>query len=133
MKQTILDKTNHVSKQTFSAAVITDSKGKQVGKIIIRFTDSQIGYNHEVGVLFHPAELSFRESHKGNTYAQPDTLYFLLSRAGIKCYNWSGQRVIDYTLIEKGVKGQNYNSMSRFDEIVKLKHGRKEYNVLWAM
>jgi hypothetical protein len=128
-----IDYVNHVSKQTFSAAVITDSKGKQVGKIVIRFTGSQIGYNHEVGVVFYPADINFSSTRKGNTYGQPGSLYYLLRDAGVKMYNFSGNQVIDYDMQKKGVSGQNYDSMSRFDEIVKLKFNRKSYNVLWCM
>jgi len=128
-----IDYTCNVSKQTFSAAAIVDSKGKQVGKIVIRFTDATIGYNHQVGVIFYPAEINYKDNRKGNTYAQPDTLFYILRDAGIKVYNFGGDQVIDYDMAKKGIKGQNYDSMSRFDEIVKLKYNRKTYRILWCM
>ena len=127
-----IDYTCNVSKQTFSAAVIIDSQGKQRGKIIIRFTDSQIGYNHHVGVIFHPAELNFSDTRKGSTYSQPGTLFKLLANNGIESYNFNNQLIVGYS--KKQPKNtQMYDSMSRFDEIVKLKFNRKTYRVLWAM
>ncbi len=127
-----IDYTCNVSKQTFSAAVITDSKGKQVGKIIIRFTDSQIGYNHQVGVIFYPADLDFSKALKGGTYSQPGTLFHLLDAAGIKQFNFSGQRIVGYD--DKAAPNtQIYDSMSTFNEITTLKYKRKTYNVLWAI
>ena len=128
-----IDHTQNVSKQTFSAGVIVDSKGKMQGKVVIRFTDAQIGYNHQVGVVFYPAEINFKDASKGGTYAQPDTLFYLLRDAGCKVYRRDGIRVIDYTLKDQGIDGQMYDSMSRFDEIEMIKYKRKTYRILWAM
>ncbi len=128
-----IDYTQNVSKQTFSAAIITDSKGKQVGKIIIRFTDSQIGYNHQVGVIFHPSDcLGFDKTSKGGTYSQPGTLFHLLDTDGIKQFNFGGQRIVGYD-DKTAPNTQIYDSMSTFNEITTLKYKRKTYNVLWAI
>ena len=126
-----IDHTSHVSKQTFSAAVITDSKGKQVGKIIIRFTDAQIGYNHEVGVVFYPADLNFSETLKSGVNNNPDTLYHLLNNNGIKVYSRYSQ-LIGYKNKETN-KTVRYDSLSDFSDIVRIKFNRKSYNVLWCM
>ncbi len=125
-----IDFTCNVSKQTFSAAAIVDNKGVQQGRIIIRFTDSQIGYNHQVGVIFAPESLDFGNTSKGNTYSQPGTLFHMLDNAGVKCFNRSGDKITNYGDKEQG---QCYDSMSSFNEIVTLKYNRKTYRVLWVM
>lgn len=125
-----IDYTNHLSKQTFSAAAIVDSGGKQVGEIIIRFTQSQIGYNHQVGVIFHPAELDFSNNKKGGTHEQPGTLFYILREAGVKAFNFGGDLITTYG---DKAEGRHYNSMSRFDEIITLKYKRKIYRILWVM
>ena len=126
-----IDYSQNVSKQTFSAAVIVDSEGKQVGKIIIRFTDSQIGYNHNVGVIFYPAELNFEKTRKGGTYDQPGTLFKVLHDAGIKVYAHN-KRVDGYDGhdIANAVR---YDSLSTFNDITGLSYNDDEYSILWAM
>jgi len=127
-----IDYSSHVSKQTFSAGVIVDNKGKQAGKIVIRFTDSSVGYNHHIGVVFYPAEMSFKDNAKGGTYSQPRTLFKLFSDSNVKCYTHN-KLIIDYDSRKKHPDGTIYDSLSRFDEITRLKFKRKSYNVFWAM
>ena len=131
MTKHFIDHTDHISRQTFSAAVIVDSNGKQAGKIIIRFTPSQIGYNHQVGVLFHPADMSFEVALKGSTYSQPQTLADLFSGAGVRMYDWTGREIIAGWKDKEGAVCAQ--SLSRFDDIASIKHGRKQYSVLWAI
>ncbi len=127
-----IDYANNVSKQTFSAAVIVDSNGVMAGRIIIRFTDSQIGYNHQAGVLFHIAGIDFSDTRKGNTYSQPGTLFHILDNAGVKQFNFGGQRIVGYDDKDEP-NSQIYDSMSTFNEITTLKFKRKTYRILWAM
>jgi len=123
-----IDYSHNVSKQTFSAAVIVDSEGRQVGKIIIRFTDSQIGYNHNVGVIFYPAELSFEKTRKGGTYDQPGTLFKVLHDAGIEVYAHN-KRVVRCDALNS----VRYDSLSTFSDITKLSYKGVDYSILWAM
>jgi hypothetical protein len=121
-----IDYTSNISKQTFSAAAITDRKGNMVGKIIVRFTDSQIGYNHQVGVLFYNADLDFSETLKGGTYNQPDTLFTVLTNANIKCYDWHQNQIT--------ARGANSaDSLSSFNDIRYIKHNRKTYTLNWVL
>ena len=125
----LFDKLNMLNKQSFSAAAIVDAQGNSAGRVIIRFTDSQIGWNHEVGVIFSDAGLNLAHTSKGNTYSTPGTLYFMLREAGVKSYTWNGKQIGDYD----NKTGQNYDSLGRFDDIAKLKIGRKHYNLLWII
>jgi len=127
----LLDQANHISRQTFSAAVIVDSEGNQAGKVVVRFTPSQIGYNNQVGVIFHPADLSFSKTIKGNSYSAPTTLVRLLNQAGVTCCDWGGTEIVAG---HKASEGQvSSESLSRFDDVASIKHGRKQYSVLWAI
>jgi hypothetical protein len=128
-----IDYSSHVSKQTFSAAAITDSKGNQVGRIIIRFTDAQIGYNHHVGVSFYPADIDFGATLKGSTYSQPITLVKAFDAASVRCYDWHNRIISSEYRNTDDSKIVLADCMSRFDEIVSLKFKRKSYNLLWVM
>ena len=131
MNRHFIDHSDHISRQTFSAAVILDSKGRLQGRIMIRFTPSQIGYNHEVGVIFHPAGVDYASTMKGGTYSQPSTLIELLDANGVKSYTWSGDLIFNQS---RGEPGQVCaESLSQFSDVASLKHGRKSYRVLWAL
>lgn len=118
--KSIFEYTNNVSRQTFSAASIVDSKGKQVGKIIIRFTDSNIGYNHLVYVQL-PGFV--RGQAKGNTYNQPVTLFRLIQDNGFRCFAGRGREVMTYGDAE---------SLSSFNDIASLKKGNRTYTINWV-
>jgi len=123
------NRANGMSKHAISTAAIIDSDGNLAGKIVIRFTDSQVGWNHEAGVLFYPADIDFSDSRKGSTYSQPDTLYYVFREAGIKCFDWQGRRFGDYSDRHDVM----IDSQSRFNDIATIKHGRKKYRLLWII
>ena len=131
MSRHFIDHSDHISRQTFSAAVILNSAGTQVGKIIVRFTPSQVGLNHEVGVIFHPAGIDYASTMKGGTYSQPSTLIELLDANGVKSYAWSGDLIISSHRAKAGEVSAG--SLSQFNDVASLKHGRKTYRVLWAL
>lgn len=117
--QNFLDHTSHVKKQTFSAAVILDAKGKMRGRIVVRFTPSQIGYNHQVGAIVYGTDLDFNTTQKGGTYDQPQSLVKLLKAHGMKAIHHNGDELSD--------------CHGRFDDCDRIKHGRKVYRVIWAI
>ena len=125
------DKLNSMTKQSFSAAAIVDAKGNHVGRVLIRFTDSYIGWNHEAGVIFHAENvaLNMNSTRKGNTYSTPGTLYYLFRDAGVKCYDRRDQQIGDYD----NKTAVNYDSLSRFDDIASVKISRKIYKLLWIL
>jgi len=139
------DYMQYVSKQTFSAAAIIDSDGKSAGKIIVRYTDATIGYNHNVCVLFYPVDgMNYSNTKKGGTYNEPATLVQMLESNNITAYLHDGNRVTsDYDLIygkrrKTPNKRINNNishaeSMSRFSDISSIKYKRKKYNLVWVM
>ena len=53
MTTCLIDKINTLSKQSVSAAAIIDSHGNLAGKVLVRFTHSYIGWNHEVEIIFY--------------------------------------------------------------------------------
>ena len=121
------DKVSGMGNHAVSCAAITDSKGELCGKVLIRFTNAQIGWNHEAGVLFNPLDLS--QSSKGGTYSVPGTLYFLFREAGIKCYDWHKSLIGDY----ENKTDTNYDSLSTFNDIRYIKQGRKTYTLNWLI
>ena len=54
--KSLIDKIDSMGKQSVSAAVITDSSGNMAGKILVRFTDSYIGWNHEVCLVMYSVD-----------------------------------------------------------------------------
>ena len=121
------DKVSGMGNHAVSCASITDSKGELCGKVLIRFTNAQIGWNHEVGVLFSPLDLS--QSSKSGTYSVPGTLYFMFREAGIKCYDWHKNQIGDY----ENKTDTNYDSLSTFNDIRYIKQGRKTYTLNWII
>lgn len=114
-----IDHINMVSKQTFSCALIFDAKGKQCGKIIVRFTDSQIGYNHQLGMVF--GDLDFGTTFKGDCYSNPDTLIKALQSIDCKALNF-----------RKEIVGIGSGS-SQFNDIKYIRQGRKTFRIEWCM
>ena len=124
MANNIFDRINKVSKQTISAAVITDSKGRACGRVLVRFTDSQVGYNHEVAVIFHEGETSIDAgtSSKGSCYSNPSTLVKKLQAENLKPLQHSG----------KPIEGCG-DYLSQFTDVCGFKMGRKRFDILWAI
>lgn len=143
-----IDKFHKLSRQCVSAAVILDSKGVTRGRIVIRFTNGQIGFNHQLTVLFLAAGLNYSTSSKGGSYDQPGTLFKHLNNTGrvmydnnsvklysdtgkVKMYNYDKKQIVGYG--SKIKDSRMYDSLSRFDEICYLKVGRKTYRIAWAV
>jgi len=121
-----------VSKQTFSAASIVDSRGKQAGSIIIRFTDSYIGYNHNVCVLMYGVDgLDYGTTAKGGMYSQPQTMVRHFEAHGVKCFNFYGERI--FGNYQKNRKVLVADSLSRFSDVHSIKNGNKKYALHWVM
>ena len=95
-----IDSYSNLSKQTFDTAIIVDSKGKQAGKIIVRYTNSQIGCNNQTGVIFYPSDLNFEKTEKGSSYNQ-DSVYTLLSDSGCSVYSHGMKKFTTYGKKEK--------------------------------
>lgn len=135
-----IDHLNTVKKQTFDMAVITNSKGQKVGKIIIRYTDSQIGYNNETGIIFQtrgddPNHLDFSNTIKNGSYNVCNGVYELLTGIGAKLYGRNGVKFHGYmTKFSKPVpeNGQNVDSMSQPTEFEYFKIGNRRFNILWV-
>lgn len=130
MKKYLLDKINSMSRQSVSTAVIVDSKGDMAGKILVRFTDSQIGWNHEIsatlwGFMDENGNnlLSMNKSKKGNCYSNPFTLFKLFNDAGLKCYDYS----------ENPISARRADSLSAFSSIAMIKHGNRKFRIYWAI
>lgn len=135
MSKHFIDKINSLSRQSISAAAIVDSDGDMAGKVLIRFTDSQYGWNHEVGVtMWRQADngrqsLDFGRSSKGGTYNRPGTLYFMLREAGFRCFMHGGKEIGDY----ENKTGCNYDSLSSFSDIAFIKQGNRKFRLLWIV
>jgi len=124
------DHLNTVKKQTFDMAIITDSKGKSAGKIVVRYTDAQIGYNNETGIVLYGYDLSYSNTRKGSTYDQ-DSVFHLLRGIGAKVYNHSGIEFCTYR--DKKREGLiNADSISRCTEFVAFKIGNSKFNIHWV-
>ncbi len=125
-----IDKLNTVSKQTFDTAVIVDAKGKPAGKIVIRYTDAQIGYNNETGVLLYGYDLDFSTTRKGNTYSKMNA-YHMLREIGARVYDFGGHEFIGYQ-DKAGPNTRNYDSTSNVKDIDSFKIGNRKFSVLWV-
>ena len=124
------DHLNTVKKQTFDMAIITDSKGKSSGKIVVRYTDSQIGYNNQTGIVLYRYDLDYGTTRKGSTYDQ-DSVFHLLRGIGAKVYNHSGVEFCTYG--DKKREGKiNADSISRCTEFVSFKIGRAKFTIHWV-
>tara|TARA_R110002167_G_scaffold278608_1_gene484434 strand:- start:62 stop:484 length:423 start_codon:yes stop_codon:yes gene_type:complete len=100
----LLEKLDEVCNQTFNAAIITDSKGQQQGKVLVRYTKGKSGYSraevggrNETGVLLNHKDISldFNKSIKGDWYEKA-ALYTLLTEAGCKLLDHSKREYYDY-------------------------------------
>ena len=125
----LIDKIDSLSKQSVSAAAITDSSGNLAGKVLVRFTQSYIGWNHEVvAFLFGKEGMRANNSKKGGTYENPTTLYKLINEAGLKCFDYNKRKFGHY---DKGTV--NIASMSQFSDIRYIKDGNKLYTLHWVI
>lgn len=125
-----LDHYSTVKKQTFDTAIITDSKGV-AGKIIVRYTDSNIGYNNETAVLVHGIDgLDFGNTRKGDQYDKTN-VFDLLRGAGAKVYDHSGQQFGDYSCKNRD-ELRMCDSVSRCTDFVSFKIGNRKFNINWV-
>ena len=123
-----LDRINTLSKQTVDSAIITTASGTPVGKIHIRYTEGQYGYNHEVGMLINGVT-DFGTTQKGNAYDRA-ALFKLIKAIGGKAFDYSGNRLDDYS--ERKSNLQNIDSTSSLTELRSFKIGKRKFNILWA-
>jgi len=114
-----IDKINSMSKQSVSAAVVMHGD-KEAGKILVRWTDSQIGWNVELSAaMYGENEVGFKTTTKGNTYSNVMTLVNHFKQFGIVPLDW-GKKPMD-------------ESHSQITDCRYLKEGRKTFKVLWAI
>ena len=94
MKKTVSEKLSNVSRQATSVGVIQDDKGNIRGRILVRFTPAQIGYNHEVSVHCYPLDMNQADDvAKGSCYQNPVTLFDLLEENGYSCLDSLGKKM----------------------------------------
>jgi len=118
-----------VKKQTFDTAIITNSKGKIAGKIIVRYTDSQIGYNNETGILLYAADLDFGNTLKGDTHNK-ENVFRLLRSVGAKVYDHSGSQFGTYSDKNRS-ELRMADSVSQCRDFVSFKIGNSKYKIHW--
>ena len=124
MKKSVSEKLSTVSRQAASVAVIQDENGNVRGRILVRFTPAQIGYNHEVSVHCHALEMTHEQSAKGSCYQNPSSLFDLLDSNGHTC--------LDGTL--KPMTRADVESRSGFYDISAIKSDEGEFFTLfWAL
>ena len=129
----LLEKLNTTSNQTFDAAIITDSKGEQQGKVLIRYTKGTIGYSNETGVLLNHKDISldFNKSIKGDCYDRTG-LYTLLAEAGCKLLDHSKREYRDYHKSSaKKDTMKNIHGMSSCTEFKYIKKGNSLFTIHW--
>ena len=125
------DHLNTVKPQTFDMAIITDSKGKAKGKIIVRYTNSQIGYNNETGIVFHhqDIDINFSTTIKGDTYNK-GAVFTLLTEQGCKVLDWS--KTPFYTYSTKNKQGRNIDGISSCTDQKYIKVGNSLFTINWV-
>jgi hypothetical protein len=128
----LIDKISSMTKQSVSAAAIVDSNGNMAGKVLVRFTDSQIGWNHEVSAVIYDSEgmvaLNMRNSRKGGTYDKPLSLYALFDDAGFVPFTHNDRSIGSYD----NKRDVNVDSLSTFSDIAYVKKGNKRYSLMWV-
>ena len=126
----LIDKINTLSKQSVSAAAIIDSNGNLAGKVLVRFTHSYIGWNHEVvAFLFNHDNMRANDSLKGGTYDTPATLYKIFHAAGLECLDWHKRTIGGYSNKQE----INVDSLSGFNDIRYIKQGNKLFTLNWVI
>jgi len=122
----ILDKFGTVSNQCFDAGVIVNAQGKQCGRVLVRYTKGQYGYNNESHVhLFGDVR---PDTVKGSVYNKSG-VFDILTAMGAKCYGYDGRLFVE---CEAGDNQQTIDSISSFNELTAFKIGRKQYKILWV-
>jgi len=117
-----IDKYSNLAKQCFDTAIITDIKCNAVGKIIIRYTNAQIGYNNETGIIFHPANLNFSKVMKNDCYGRELAVFELLTEANCK--------VLD--LYKKEFTRNKVKGISTLTAYCYIRHNKKLYKIHWV-
>lgn len=129
----LLEKLDKVSNQTFDAAIIIDSKGQPLGKVLVRYTTGSGGYSNETGVLLNHKRihLDFNKSMKGDWYEKA-SLYHLLAEVGCKVLDHS-KREFYYGAISDAKKDtmRNVNSMSTCTDFKYIKKGNTIFTINW--
>lgn len=125
MKKSVSEKLSTVSRQAASVGVIQDDKGNIRGRILVRFTPAQIGYNHEVSVHCHALEMTHCDDvAKGSCYENPATLFDLFDR--------NGHQVLDGQL--KPMTRADVESRSGFYNLSAIKSDEGEFfTIFWAL
>ena len=136
----LLEKLDEVCNQTFDAAIITDSKGQQQGKVLVRYTKGKSGYSraevggrNETGVLLNHKDISldFNKSIKGDCYDRTG-LYTLLAEAGCKLLDHSKREYRDYHKSSaKKDTMKNIHGMSSCTEFKYIKKGNSLFTIHW--
>ena len=125
----LIDKIVSMSKQSVSAAAIVNSKGEQCGKILVRFTNSTYGWNHEVSAILYEHEtLNMKQITKGESESTPRALYALLKNNNIRCFTHN-KEIGDYS----NKLPCCYDSLSSFSDIARIKYRRKSYQLMWVV
>ena len=135
MAKHFLDKVSSMSRQTIEAGIITGTDGVPVGRIIIRYTDSKIGWNHEASIWFNDLYndkapcTNFMHTVKGDTYDVGNTTFWLLCdklEATLVHRDWSKNK-------DEGYKSYDPNRIAAFKSIDYFKIGGKTYRIDWAI
>ena len=129
----IQDHLNNVSRQCFDTAIITDNKGNAKGKVIVRYTDSQMGFNNETGVIFHHNDIHINctDTRKGSAYNQYN-LYDILSENGCKVLGWNKEQFFNYGNKPKHFEGmQNIEGISSCKDMRYIKVGNSLFKIHW--
>ena len=131
MSKHFIDRVNSMSRHAFDQAIITNSKGEPCGKIIVRYTDSQIGWNNETSIILNGYPLDFGVTKRGSTYDH-GSVFHLLRGVGAKVYGWNGTRYIGYEDKKPKTPYHMSDSTSNCRDFTSFKIGNKKFNILWV-
>ena len=126
---TVFNKYRRTMRHGFNSAVIVDSKGKQRGTIIIRYTDSQWGQNAESQISFSDVRSHHNMSKNCDSYDR-SSIFDLLTKIGAKCYNHQGDQY--HGRPQQTGSGVSIHGISRESCLTSFKIGNKKYRVLWV-
>ena len=125
-----IDKVSNMASQVLDTAVITDSTGKVVGKVVVRYTNAQIGWNNETGIVFHAGgkSLDFSVTEKHDSHNNCEGVFNLLSSIGGKVYDYRGEQFADNHKLNLRQVG----SLSSVKDFTSFKLGNSKFNILWV-